>query len=95
MKLNGRGRRFTNEGIFGYWGAGLQGARQPRGPICTIWDVDWEQQLQYQSVDHTSVEINVPRVANMLRSQMAEAVDKGCLRLGGGPPGMGDSMLST
>lgn len=58
LKLNGRGRRFTNEGIMGFWGAGAQGARQPPGAIRTIWDANWRDELECQTLDHSSVDIS-------------------------------------
>lgn len=58
LKLNSKGRRFTNEGLLGFWGAGLQGARQPEGDIYTIWDANWREDLEYQAADHLGVDLS-------------------------------------
>ena len=60
---------YTNEGIMGYWGAGLQGARQPKGAIYTVWDSNWREELEYQTLDHTALE---PSGADMITRQLRQ-----------------------
>ena len=87
LRLNCNGERFTNEGIYGYWGAGLQGARQPDGPIVTLWDANWREELEYQAMDHTNVDLGDPLTMELRTLQMEEAAQKGCCDTGGLPPG--------
>ena len=85
LRLNKHGKRFTNEGIMGYWGAGLQGARQPKGAIYTIWDSNWREELEYQTLDHTAVE---PSGADMIAHQLRRAEKNGLEEMRPvGPPG--------
>lgn len=56
LRLNAEGKRYTNEGFMGYWGSGLQGARQRGGNLVTIWDANWREELEYQSMDHSAVD---------------------------------------
>ena len=74
LRLNKHGKRYTNEGIMGYWGAGLQGARQPKGAIYTVWDSNWREELEYQTLDHTAVE---PSSADMIEHQLKRAQREG------------------
>lgn len=50
--LNARGERYCNEG----WGhpfiAGVQGARQPFGPLYTVFDANWKTMLTNQLTGH-------------------------------------------
>lgn len=77
LKLNKHGRRFTNEGIMGYWGAGLQGARQPKGAIYTIWDSNWREELEYQTLDHTAIDMSDPAGLDRIEMQMQKARELG------------------
>ena len=58
LKLNAHGKRYTNEGIMGFWGVGLQGARQPEGDLYSIWDGAWREELEYQAIDHLGVDLS-------------------------------------
>ena len=73
LKLNCHGKRYTNEGIMGYWGAGLQGARQPKGPLYTVWDSNWREELEYQTLDHTAVDMSDQRGLDMIARQLEKA----------------------
>ena len=85
LRLNKHGKRYTNEGIMGYWGAGLQGARQPKGSIYTIWDANWREELEYQTLDHTAVE---PADADRIAMQLRRAEKYGIEEMRPmGPPG--------
>ncbi len=74
LKLNSRGKRYTNEGLLGFWGAGLQGARQPEGDLYTIWDSNWREDLEYQAIDHLNVDISDKTFMDMLNLAIDEAV---------------------
>lgn len=71
LRLNARGKRYTNEGIMGYWGAGLQGARQGKGAIRTVWDSDWLEELQCQTLDHTAVDMGDENMLTAMTMDMA------------------------
>jgi hypothetical protein len=58
LRLNAAGKRYTNEGFMGYWGSGVQGARQKDGNLVTIWDANWREELEYQSLDHSAVDVS-------------------------------------
>lgn len=73
LRLNKHGKRYTNEGIMGYWGAGLQGARQPKGAIYTVWDSNWREELEYQTLDHTAIDMSDPRGLDMIEMQLQKA----------------------
>ncbi len=90
LRLNKYAKRYTNEGIMGYWGAGLQGARQPKGPIYAIWDSNWEEELQCQTLDHTAVEVS-ERSLGGIRMQLEQARKQGKMVMRSpGPPGKKD-----
>ena len=73
LRLNKHGKRYTNEGIMGYWGAGLQGARQPKGAIYTIWDSNWREELEYQTLDHTAVDMSDIQALDRIEMQLQKA----------------------
>lgn len=77
LKLNKHGKRFTNEGIMGYWGAGLQGARQPKGSIYTIWDSNWREELEYQTLDHTAIDMADTDALQRIAQQMDKVRETG------------------
>jgi hypothetical protein len=52
LKLNCKGKRYSNEGIAGGMMSAIAGTRQPEGFISTIWDSNWKEALRYQSYDH-------------------------------------------
>lgn len=85
LKLNQKGERYTNEGFMGYWGAGLQGARQ-RGPIVTVWDANWREELEYQSLDHSSVDVScnfiMEEIETGVRHLAETGSDEKCVRPG-------------
>ncbi len=87
LRLNKNCKRYCNEGIMGYWGGGLQGARQPKGEIYCVWDSNWAEELQYQTLDHTAVECGEQSI-KMLDSQLARVRQQGkVMGMGqGGPP---------
>lgn len=73
LRLNKHGERYTNEGIMGYWGAGLQGARQPKGAIYTVWDSNWREELEYQTLDHTAVDMSDVEALDRIEMQLKKA----------------------
>lgn len=77
LRLNKHGKRYTNEGIMGYWGAGLQGARQPKGAIYTVWDSNWREELEYQTLDHSAVDMSDPKGLDMIEHQLKRAQQEG------------------
>ena len=74
LKLNSKGQRYTNEGLLGFWGAGLQGARQPEGNIYSIWDSNWREDLEYQAIDHLGVDLSDAQFMETLSSTMNSAI---------------------
>ena len=87
LRLNKYCKRYCNEGLMGYWGGGLQGARQPKGEIYCVWDSNWAEELQYQTLDHTAVECDENSI-RMIDHQLARVREKGkVMGMGmGGPP---------
>ncbi len=73
LRLNKHGKRYTNEGIMGYGGDGLQGARQPKGAIYTIWDSNWREELEYQTLDHTAIDMSDPKNLDQIAMQLERA----------------------
>lgn len=73
LRLNKHGKRYTNEGIMGYWGAGLQGARQPKGAIYTVWDSNWREELEYQTLDHTAIDMADTQALDRIEMQLQKA----------------------
>lgn len=90
LRLNKYGKRYTNEGIMGYWGAGLQGARQPKGSIYCVWDSNWAEELQYQTLDHTAVECG-PEQLKMIEHQLKRVQKLGKVEQGMPGPGSKDA----
>ena len=87
LKLNKHGKRFTNEGIMGYWGAGLQGARQPKGSIYTIWDSNWREELECQTLDHTAIDMADTQALDRIAMQMTEVKKTGLQEIRAMGPG--------
>lgn len=56
LRMNRNGERYTNEAS---WASIAQGFRQPRGLLCAVWDANWREELEYQPLDHGSVETKV------------------------------------
>ena len=77
LKLNSHGKRYTNEGIMGFWAVGLQGARQPEGNIVSIWDANWREDLEYQAIDHLGVDLSDEAFMTRLNEVMEEAAKAG------------------
>lgn len=77
FKLNCKGKRYCNEGLMGYWGSGVQAVRQPDGPIMTVWDSNWAEALQYQSLDHSSVDVSQNGMLEMIENRLRTAREKG------------------
>ena len=96
LKLNKHGKRYTNEGIMGYWGAGLQGARQPKGSLYTIWDANWREELEYQTLDHTAIDMSDPMALRRMEEQMERVAKDGIQHIpvmGPGGPKKGEENL--
>ena len=96
LKLNKHGKRYTNEGIMGYWGAGLQGARQPKGSLYTIWDANWREELEYQTLDHTAIDMSDPTALRRMEEQMERVAKDGIQVIpvmGPGGPKKGEANL--
>ena len=77
LKLNSDGNRYTNEGIYGYWGAGQQGARQKKGTIVTLWDSNWREELKYQSPDHCGVDCSDSVMMMLMETDMPTVLGTG------------------
>ena len=87
LKLNKHGKRFTNEGIMGYWGAGLQGARQPKGSIYTLWDSNWREELECQTLDHTAIDMADTAALDRIAMQMEQVKKTGLQEIRAMGPG--------
>lgn len=85
LRLNSRGKRYTNEGILGYWGAGLQGARQPAGPIVTLWDANWREELECQQMGHNNVDVGDDFTMQDKARIMERAREAGVMEIPGAP----------
>lgn len=68
LKINKNGERFTNEAS---WAFGSQGVRQPKGSICTVWDANWREELEYQSPDHGNVDVSYYKLERMVEEMNA------------------------
>lgn len=77
LRLNAEGKRYTNEGFMGYWGSGLQGARQADGNLVTIWDANWRDELEYQSLDHSAVDVSDEELMENLTKLMEKMARTG------------------
>jgi len=53
LRMNRNGERYTNEAS---WASIAQGFRQPRGSLCAVWDANWREEMEYQPLDHGSVD---------------------------------------
>lgn len=100
LKLNKHGKRYTNEGIMGYWGAGLQGARQPKGSLYTVWDANWRQELECQTLDHTAIDMGDAAALQRLADQMEQVAKNGVQVIpvmgpGGPKKGMANMLVSA
>ena len=96
LKLNKHGKRYTNEGIMGYWGAGLQGARQPKGSLYTVWDANWREELEYQTLDHTAIDMSDSMALRRMEEQMERVAKDGIQVIpvmGPGGPKKGEANL--
>ncbi len=58
LRLNARGERYCNEGMYGAWGQGQAAARTPGNLLCAVWDANWQDELTYQPPDHFNVDPN-------------------------------------
>ena len=58
LRLNARGQRYCNEGMYGAWGQGQAAARTPGNLLCAVWDANWQDELTYQPPDHFNVDPN-------------------------------------
>jgi fumarate reductase flavoprotein subunit len=73
LRMNGKGERYTNEAS---WAALAQGFRQPKGLLCAVWDADWRKELEYQALDHGSVETR-PKILDRLEKESNALIGTG------------------
>jgi succinate dehydrogenase/fumarate reductase flavoprotein subunit len=73
LRMNRNGERYTNEAS---WAALAQGFRQPKGLLCAIWDADWRKELEYQALDHGSVETR-PKILDRLEKESNALIGTG------------------
>lgn len=76
LKLNVNGKRYTNEGLMGHFGAGYRAIRQPGGFIFTVWDDNWPEQLQYMPTEHIMPDINGPRGEAYMREVFSKLLEE-------------------
>jgi NAD(P)-dependent dehydrogenase (short-subunit alcohol dehydrogenase family) len=76
LRMNRYGKRFTNEAS---WAAGFQGIRQPKGPVCAVWDADWRKELEYQSLDHGNVDTSHGKNLARIEAEMKALCGTGAM----------------
>ncbi len=77
LRMNGNGERYTNEAS---WASIAQGFRQPIGSLCAVWDADWRKEMEYQPLDHGSVDpkpIILDRLEKELNALIGTGADGG------------------
>jgi succinate dehydrogenase/fumarate reductase flavoprotein subunit len=75
LRLNTKGKRYSNEGIAGTFLAGNRGTRQPDGFIASIWDSNWKEEIRYQSYDHGANDyLTNPSVRETMDRTIAKAL---------------------
>lgn len=77
LRLNKHGKRYTNEGFMGAFGAGLATFRQPKGFIASVFDSNWRDELNYQAPDHTNANVRWPELMERLEKDMERVAEAG------------------
>jgi hypothetical protein len=77
LRLNRHGKRYTNEGFMGAFGAGLATFRQPKGFVTAVFDSNWRDELNYQAPDHTNINVCWPELMERLEKDMERVVAAG------------------
>ncbi len=77
LRLNRHGKRYTNEGFLGAFGAGLATFRQPKGFVSAVFDSGWREELEDQAPDHTNVNVRWPELMERLERDMERVVAAG------------------
>ncbi len=75
--LNRDGKRFCNEAFGGPSVAGVQGARQPKGNLYSVWDDDWECLYYHQMSAHFNLKYWGEAMRNDIKAVMDGAKSAG------------------
>jgi len=105
LKMNVKGKRYSNEGIAGGMMSAIRGTRQPEGFISTVWDSNWQEALRYQSYDHGCTYLG-PMVNQGMQKAVEEKEQRKAKRAKGieeapaeeyknGPKGMGWDLFAA
>jgi succinate dehydrogenase/fumarate reductase flavoprotein subunit len=73
LRMNREGKRYTNEAS---WASIAQGFRQPKGILCAVWDANWREELEYQSLDHGNVDLR-PKTLDRLEKEFNALIGTG------------------
>jgi len=73
LRINREGKRYTNEAS---WASIAQGFRQPKGSLCAVWDSNWREELEYQALDHGSVDLK-PKILDRLERELNALIGTG------------------
>jgi hypothetical protein len=77
LRLNVKGKRYSNEGIAGAFLAFNRGTRQPDGFLTAYWDMNWREVLRTQSYDHGAAGYSHdPGSANMMDECITKAIEE-------------------
>lgn len=86
LRVDNKGERYSNEGMFGAWGQGAITQRIASPYMCCVFDSNWREELEYQAPDHFCVDVSdAPLLAQLEEAMAAIPV---------GPEG-GDSAVSA
>jgi fumarate reductase flavoprotein subunit len=66
LRINREGKRYTNEAS---WASIAQGFRQSKGLLSAVWDSNWREELEYQALDHGSVDLK-PKTLDRLEREL-------------------------
>lgn len=75
--LDRNGNRYCNEGFGDMVFSAIEGARQPKGPLTSIFDSYWEETLQYQPPMHSAVRVNHETSIKKLREDLKRIRETG------------------
>lgn len=71
LRLDDKGERYSNEGLFGAWGQGAITQRISSPTMCCVFDSNWREELEYQAPDHFCVDVSDETLLEQLTEAMA------------------------
>ncbi len=77
LRLNEYGLRYTDEGFMGQVGSGSQGARQPAGKLCAVFDANWREELEHQMTEHGNIDMANHAFVQFLEDEMKKVAMAG------------------